>query len=80
MLEQKIHLTTSTESASVTRFPRERPRRLRRSENVRTLVRETELNTHDFIYPLFIVHGKDVRHTSLDHIERELAERAVRRP
>jgi hypothetical protein len=26
------------------------------------------------------VHGKDVRHTSLDHIERELAERAVRRP
>jgi hypothetical protein len=25
------------------------------------------------------VHGKDVRHTSLDHIERELAERAVRR-
>jgi len=26
-----------------------------------------------------VVHGKDVRHTSLDHIERELAERAIRR-
>jgi len=25
-----------------------------------------------------MVHGKDVRHTSLDHIERELAERAAR--
>jgi hypothetical protein len=24
------------------------------------------------------VHGKDVRHTSLDHVERELAERAAK--
>jgi hypothetical protein len=26
-----------------------------------------------------MVHGKDVRHTSLDHVERELAERAAAR-
>jgi porphobilinogen synthase len=31
-----------------------RPRRLRRSEGVRNLVRETKLNVHDFILPLFV--------------------------
>ena len=31
-----------------------RPRRLRRSEGVRNLVRETKLTPHDFILPLFI--------------------------
>ncbi len=35
-----------------------RPRRLRQNEALRSLVRETELNAHDFIYPLFIRHGK----------------------
>jgi porphobilinogen synthase len=34
-----------------------RPRRLRRNEALRTMVRETELNVHDFIYPLFVRHG-----------------------
>jgi hypothetical protein len=28
---------------------------------------------------IYMVHGKDVRHTSLDHIERELAARSVQR-
>ena len=31
-----------------------RPRRLRRSEGVRNLVRETKLTAHDFVLPLFI--------------------------
>ena len=31
-----------------------RPRRLRRSEGVRNLVRETKLTAHDFILPLFV--------------------------
>jgi len=31
-----------------------RPRRLRRSEGVRNLVRETRLNAHDFVLPLFV--------------------------
>lgn len=35
-----------------------RPRRLRQSEQLRTMVRETELNARDFIYPLFIRHGQ----------------------
>ncbi len=34
-----------------------RPRRLRQSESLRSMVRETELNPHDFIYPLFVRHG-----------------------
>lgn len=38
-----------------------RPRRLRTSEGVRALVRETELNVKDFIYPLFVVPGQDVK-------------------
>ncbi len=34
-----------------------RPRRLRQSEALRSMVRETELNVRDFIYPLFVRHG-----------------------
>lgn len=34
-----------------------RPRRLRQTEALRAMVRETELNSRDFIYPLFIRHG-----------------------
>jgi porphobilinogen synthase len=34
-----------------------RPRRLRKSESLRSMVRETELNPRDFIYPLFVRHG-----------------------
>lgn len=35
-----------------------RPRRLRHSEALRSMVRETEINANDFIYPLFVRHGK----------------------
>ena len=38
-----------------------RPRRLRTSTGIRKLVRETELNAADFIYPLFIVPGQNVK-------------------
>ena len=34
-----------------------RPRRLRQTEALRSMVRETELNARDFIYPLFVRHG-----------------------
>ncbi len=37
-----------------------RPRRLRRSEAIREMVRENHLNPQDFIYPLFI-HEKDFK-------------------
>ena len=38
-----------------------RPRRLRHSPALRNMVRETELNARDFIYPLFVRHGENVR-------------------
>ncbi len=42
-------------------FPAVRMRRLRRSEPVRDLVRETTLSARDFIYPMFVVPGHGVR-------------------
>jgi porphobilinogen synthase len=42
-------------------FPEYRPRRLRRSESLRRLVRETVLGPDDFIFPIFVVPGKGVR-------------------
>ncbi|MSP41549.1 MAG: porphobilinogen synthase [Deltaproteobacteria bacterium] len=40
-------------------FPRYRPRRLRRNEKIRAMVRETSLAPKNLIYPLFIGPGKD---------------------
>ena len=84
MLEQKLQLATASERPTATGFPRVRARRLRRSENVRGLVRETELNARDFIYPLFVVHGNKGReeitsmpgvyHQSLDALARDIEE------
>ena len=42
-------------------FPKYRPRRLRRGEIMRSMVRETSLSAHDFIYPFFVVPGSGVR-------------------
>lgn len=62
----------------------QRPRRLRRSENLRALVRETRLSADDFVLPLFACSGKAVRreissmpgvhNLSVDEIAREAAE------
>ena len=42
-------------------FPVYRPRRLRRTENLRRLIRETRLSVDQLIYPLFVVPGSDVK-------------------
>jgi len=42
-------------------FPEYRPRRLRRTENMRAMVRETVLVPGHLIYPLFVVTGRNVR-------------------
>src|SRR5580693_10632959 len=42
-------------------FPEMRMRRLRRTDALRALVRETVLTPSDLIYPLFICPGKVVR-------------------
>jgi porphobilinogen synthase len=61
-----------------------RPRRLRRLDSVRRLVRETRLAADDLIYPLFVVHGQGIReeidsmpgtyHWSLDLLRAEVEE------
>jgi porphobilinogen synthase len=42
-------------------FPDYRPRRMRRNEALRSMVRETTLSVNDFILPLFAVDGKGVK-------------------
>ncbi len=41
------------------RFPQKRMRRLRRNEFSRRLIRESHLQSSDFIYPVFILDGKN---------------------
>lgn len=67
-------------------FPLRRNRRLRTNETIRSLVRETILSPSDFIVPLFVVEGKNVKEEipsmpnyfrlSLDLLEKEIRELA----
>lgn len=41
-------------------FPEYRPRRMRKNEIFRSMVRETTLSADHLIYPLFVKHGKNV--------------------
>lgn len=62
-------------------FPTTRMRRMRVSPAVRSMIRETHLTPADFIYPLFVVHGRDVHeeigsmpgvyHLSVDQLAEE---------
>ncbi len=42
-------------------FPEYRARRLRRTPNLRRMVRETTLAVDDLIYPMFSIHGQNIR-------------------
>jgi len=42
-------------------FPYDRPRRLRRTDGWRRMLRETLLRAEDLVYPMFVVPGADVR-------------------
>ena len=66
------------------RFPKVRLRRLRDNAGIRRMVQETRLSVDDFIYPLFVTHGRDVRskippmpgieQLSLDQLIQEVGE------
>lgn len=60
-------------------FPVHRPRRLRRSESLRSLVRETRLATASFIYPLFVCPGTNVRQevSSMPGVHQQSVDRIV---
>ncbi|MFQ5532930.1 MAG: porphobilinogen synthase, partial [Candidatus Methylomirabilales bacterium] len=65
-------------------FPIRRPRRLRRSETIRRMIRETAIKVDDLIMPLFVVHGRGIREEippmpgnfqlSVDQLTREVKE------
>lgn len=65
-------------------FPSYRPRRLRRNENLRRMVRETHLRIDDLIYPMFSAFGENIKkeissmpgiyQQSIDHIVAEAKE------
>ena len=62
-------------------FPDYRPRRLRKNENFRRMIRETKLSVDNLIYPMFVVPGTKVKkpiesmpgifQMSVDHIVKE---------
>lgn len=68
-------------------FPISRPRRLRVSQNIRDMVAETTLNFDDLMYPIFVVHGENIKkeissmpnqyHWSIDMLD-ELVERVIK--
>jgi porphobilinogen synthase len=60
-------------------FPVHRARRLRRSELIRRMVRETRLTTDGFIYPMFVCPGKKVRTevSSMPGIHQQSADQIV---
>jgi porphobilinogen synthase len=65
-------------------FPTDRPRRLRRTEAMRSFVRETRLSPEGFVYPLFVCPGEGIRkevrsmpgvyNLSIDEAVKECAE------
>lgn len=68
-------------------FPTRRPRRLRRSETIRRMMRETTLQVDDLVMPLFVVHGTGIRQEiapmpgnyrlSVDQLTKEVKEIAA---
>ena len=61
-------------------FPTYRPRRLRRNEKLRSMMRETSLEPRNFIYPLFVGPGKDKAQpvSSMPGIAQLTVDRAAR--
>ena len=55
-----------------TQFPATRPRRLRRDDFTRRLVREHDLSVNDLIYPVFVLEGQGRREAvaSMPGVER----------
>ncbi|MBU2611217.1 MAG: porphobilinogen synthase [Chloroflexi bacterium] len=57
----QLELETQNRQSSIVNRKLIRPRRLRTTPALRAMLRETELNARDFIYPLFVRHGQNVR-------------------
>ena len=65
-------------------YPLSRNRRLRSCSAIRSLVKETQLSSNDFIVPIFVVEGKNIKkeiasmpdyfYWSLDLLDKEIKE------
>lgn len=65
-------------------YPLFRPRRLRQTEAIRRMVRETRLSVDNLVYPLFVTYGRELRreipsmpgnyHLSPDELQKEVKE------
>ncbi len=68
----------------MSRFPQVRMRRMRESAALRDIAQETRISVRDFIYPIFVTHGRGVRNPidpmpgmyqlSLDNLISEIGE------
>jgi porphobilinogen synthase len=77
-------MTQQTRPTIRAQFPLARPRRLRRTETLRRMVRETRLGVDSLIYPVFVVPGADVQeeigsmpgvfHQSVDRVVEDARE------
>ena len=47
---------------SITGYPTYRPRRMRRTANLRAMICENTLSVKDLIFPLFVVPGENIKH------------------
>ncbi|BBB32280.1 porphobilinogen synthase [Thermotomaculum hydrothermale] len=66
------------------KFPELRARRLRKNSLIRDMVRETKLSVDDFIYPIFVIEGENIKNMvpsmdgvyqySIDRLEEEINE------
>ncbi len=50
-----------SKSISIPGFPVSRLRRLRKNESIREMISETTLSTSDFIYPVFVTEGRNIK-------------------
>jgi porphobilinogen synthase len=73
-------VTVKTSSAATRLTLTRRPRRLRRTEAIRTLVRETRLTADAFVYPLFVCEGRGVTRpiSSMPGVSQLSVDEAVR--
>ncbi len=80
-------LAQRSAGAPIAPFPKTRLRRLRRTPALREMMRETRLRPSDFVYPLFVTTGRNVRvpiepmpgqaQVSVDNLVREARESAA---
>src|ERR1035437_2456747 len=85
-MQPALKTANSRSTINTMSFPESRMRRLRRTESLRALVRETAVTPSDLIYPLFLCPGEGIRrevgsmpgvfNLSIDEAVREAEEAA----